>query len=104
MWIRIWNRWFGEPLRRIEAESLAFRLSDAGRGLDVKTITVILVAAACLTIQNFAAAPDRLTPLCGFIAEQTQGQDARREVIATLNEWTVNKGSRLTWFGLCTIL
>jgi membrane protease YdiL (CAAX protease family) len=102
--IRMWNRWFGDPLRRVEAESLAYRLSHAGQGLDWKTITVVLTAAACLTIQNFAMAPDRLTPLCGFVAELTQGPDARRQVVAQLEAWTHDKGARLTWFGLCSIL
>jgi membrane protease YdiL (CAAX protease family) len=104
LFLRFWDRWFGEPLRTIEAESLAYRLSDAGRGLDWKTITVILTAAACLTIQNFAGAPDRLTPLCGFFAEHTYGPEARREIIETLNAWTLDQGIRLTWFGACSIL
>jgi uncharacterized protein len=101
---KIWNRWFGEPLRKVEAESLAYRASEAGQGLDWKTITVILTAAACLTIQNYAAAPDRLTPLCGFVAERTAGPEARIQVVGTLIDWTKDQGARLTWFGICTIL
>jgi len=101
---RVWNRWFGDPLLKVEADSLAFRLSDAGRRLDAKTLVVILTAAACLTIQNFTLTPDRLTPLCGFLAEQTDGPQAKRDVVAKLYEWHHDQGIRLTWFGVCTIL
>lgn len=101
---RLWNRWFGDPLRQVEAESLAFRASDAGQRLDVKTIVVILTTATCLTIQNFAMAPDRCIPLCGFVAELADGPAARREVTATLNAWTQDRGARLTWAGTCMIL
>lgn len=104
MLFRIWNRWFGDPLRKIEAESIAFRTSEAGRRLDVKTLVVILTAAACLTIQNFTIAPDRLTTFCGYFAELSDGPEARREVAITLHNWTQNPGTRLTWFGICSIL
>lgn len=102
--LRLWNRWFGEPLRKVEAESLAYRLSDAGRGLDTKTVVVILTAAVCLTIQNYAAAPDRLIPLAGFVANLVDGPTAREGVAATLRTWTHTRGPRLTWAGLCMIL
>ena len=101
---RIWNRWFGEPLRKIEAESLAFRHSEAGQRLDRKTLTVILIAAACLTIQNYSMAPDRCIPLCGFVAERVSGPEARKEVAATLRAWTSDQRIRLPWFGICAIL
>jgi membrane protease YdiL (CAAX protease family) len=104
MLMRIWNRWFGEPLRRIEADSLAFRQSDAGKKLDVKTLVVVLTAAACLTIQNYTLAPDRLAPLAGFIAEQREGPDARHQVTTKLYVWNHDPGTRLTWFGICCIL
>jgi uncharacterized protein len=101
---RLWNRWFGEPLRKVEAGSLAFRASAAGHRLDIKTLTVILTAAACLTIQNFAMAPDRCTPLVGRVAEYVYGPEARRQTTATLNEWTRDQATRLTWAGSCMIL
>jgi membrane protease YdiL (CAAX protease family) len=104
MLLRLWDRWFGEPLRKVEAESLAYRLSDRGRGLDTKTVTVILTAAACLTVMNYAAAPDRLTWLAGFVAERTAGPDARKQVADTLYRWTTTQSTRLTWAGLCMIL
>lgn len=101
---QLWERWFGEPLRKAEAESLAYRLSPAGRGTDWKTVAVILAAAACLTIQNYASHPDRLTPLCCFVADQTSGPDARTRVEATLRDWTDNQGTHLTWTGITMIL
>jgi uncharacterized protein len=101
---RIWNRWFGEPLRLVEAQSLAFRASPAGQRLDVKTIIVILTAAACLTIQNYAMAPSRLVPLCGYIAEKLDGPEARLRITSTLEAWNVDQGAHLTWAGTCMIL
>jgi membrane protease YdiL (CAAX protease family) len=101
---RTWNRWFGDPLRKVEAESLAFRASPAGQSLDIKTIGVILTAAACLTIQNFAMTPERNTPLLGYVAEQLDGPEARHAVYAQLNEWGRDRGTRLTWAGSCMIL
>lgn len=101
---RIWNRWFGEPLRKIDAESLAFRASEAGQGIDWKTITVILVAAVSLTIQNYTSSPDKLVPVCGMIAERASGPEARKQIADTLNDWNSDKGARLTWFGICLIL
>src|SRR5438093_250579 len=99
-----WFRWFGEPLRKVEAESLAYRLSDAGRGMDWKTIAVILTAAVCLTIQNYASHPDRLIPLSGFVASLTAGPEARRQVEATLLAWGRDQSTALAWFGICAIL
>lgn len=104
MLLRIWNRWFGDPLRKIEADSIAFRLSEAGQRLDVKLLVVVLTAAACLTIQNFTIAPDRLTGLCGYYAELMDGPEARREITSQLHQWTQDSGTRLTWFGICSIL
>ncbi len=101
---RIWNRWFGEPLRKIEAESMAFRASAAGQGLDVKLIAVAIVAAACLTIQNYTASPERVVTFCGWVAEQCSGPDAKQEVVGTLLGWSTEQGPRLTWFGTCLIL
>ncbi|MDB5307615.1 MAG: amino terminal protease self-immunity [Gemmataceae bacterium] len=100
----IWERWFGEPLRKVEDAALAYRLSPAGRGLDWKTVTVILTAAACLTIQNYASHPDRLTPLAGFVADRAVGPGARREVEVTLRDWTHAQGPRLLWSGITAVL
>lgn len=101
---RLWNRWFGAPLRQIEGDSLAFRLSEAGQRLDTKTVAVVLIAAACLTIQNYSASPDRLAPLCGFVAERIGGPEGRASILATLNGWMEHQGTRLAWFGICAIL
>ncbi|HEY2911268.1 MAG TPA: CPBP family intramembrane glutamic endopeptidase [Gemmataceae bacterium] len=104
MLIRLWKRWFGGPLRQIEANSLTYRLSEAGQGLDRKTVAVVLIAAACLTTQNYCDSPERLVPLCGFVAERISGPTAREEVTATLEGWNKHQSTRLPWFGLCAIL
>jgi len=102
--LAVWNRWFGEPLRQVEAESLAYRASEAGQRLDVKTIVVVLVAAACLTIQNFAMAPERCTAFFGFFAELLGGADGRERMLDRLQDWSHDQGARLTWAGSCMIL
>jgi membrane protease YdiL (CAAX protease family) len=101
---RLWERWFGEPLRKVEAESLAYRQSAAGRGVDRKTITVVLVAAGCLTLQNYTSHPDRLTPVAASAASLVSGPDAAREVEATLRTWTAEQGPRLVWGGVVAFL
>jgi membrane protease YdiL (CAAX protease family) len=101
---KLWDRWFGEPLRKVEADSLAYRLSPAGRGMDWKTVTVVLTAAACLTLQNYASHPDRLGPIAGWLAGLTSGPDATREVQAQLREWTATQGPRLMWGGIVAFL
>jgi membrane protease YdiL (CAAX protease family) len=50
---QFWERVFGKPLRRIDDESRAYLASEAARGLDGKTITVMVTAAGCLTLQNY---------------------------------------------------
>lgn len=102
--LRIWNRWFGEPLRKVEAESMAFRTSEASKGLDAKLIAVVIIAAACLTIQNYTASPERVVTVCGWVAERVSGPEAKQEVVGTLLGWSTEQGSRLTWFGTCLIL
>lgn len=102
--LAFWKRWFGDPLAKVEADSLAFRHSPAGRKLDVKTIVVVLTAAACLTIQNYTHDPERLVPLAGFASEQLSGPEARESVERTLHEWSYHQGARLAWFGVSTIL
>jgi membrane protease YdiL (CAAX protease family) len=100
----IWNRWFGDPLRQVEADSLAFRASETGQRLDLKTIIVILIVATCLTIQNFALAPERCTPLGGFLGQLLGGDEGRREVLSTLDSWADSTAPRLMWAGTCMIL
>ncbi|MBX9584660.1 MAG: CPBP family intramembrane metalloprotease [Gemmataceae bacterium] len=102
--LRLWDRWFGGPLRKVEAEALADRLSDAGRRPDIRTIAVLLTAAVCLTFQNYASHPDKLAPLAGAIAGLVSGPVAEADVRETLREWTVNQGPQLTWFALSAIL
>lgn len=97
---RLWNRWFGEPLRKVEAESLAYRLSPEGRQIDTKTIAVVLTAAVCLTVQNYTINPDQVIGPAGWAAGTISGPDARREVETTLRQWHVTQSQRLVWSGL----
>jgi membrane protease YdiL (CAAX protease family) len=102
--LAIWERWFGEALRKVEAESLAYRQSDAGKGLDVKTIAVVLTSAACLTLQNYLSSPDQLGPVAGWLVRALSGPEAADSVRTTLREWSAIQGPRLVWSGAVAVL
>lgn len=48
-----WERVFGDSLRSIDAQALAFLNSREGRGPDRRTIAVLLTAAVCLTLVEY---------------------------------------------------
>ena len=102
--LAIWNRYFGESLRKIEAESLAYRQSEAGRGPDWKTVAVLVTAAVCLTIQNYAGHPSRVKGVAGFAVRTVAGDDSAVVVQRTLDDWGNNQGDALTWWAACTLL
>jgi membrane protease YdiL (CAAX protease family) len=98
--IRAWDRWFAGPLGKVEAESLAYRQSPAGRGLDRKTISVVLTAAACLTVQNYTGSPGAMAENIETAAGLVGAGGAVRGVCATLDRWSADQGTRLVWFAL----
>jgi len=89
---RAWERWFAGPLRAIEADSLAYR--QTAPGFDGKTVTVVLVAAVSLVLQNYYSDPGSVIPLVRWAV----GPDA--EVISTLTRWEGSQSTRLMWFAL----
>jgi hypothetical protein len=97
---RAWNRWFAEPLRCVEAESLAYRQSPAGQRFDRKTVTVVLTAAVALTLQNYFGAPSALIPILKWGAGLAGDPAAVDGVNATLMRWTTTQSHRLMWFAL----
>ncbi len=97
---RVWDRWFAAPLRRVEADSLAFRQSPAGRRFDGKTVTVVLVAAVSLTLQNYFGNPSSVVPLLKWAATLAGRADAATDAAATLTRWGTDQQARLLWFAL----
>jgi uncharacterized protein len=97
---RAWNRWFAEPLRRVEVDSLAYRQSAAARRFDGKTVTVVLVAALSLTLQNYFSAPASVVPPLKWGAALLGEADAVAPTVATLNRWGESQAARLMWFAL----
>jgi hypothetical protein len=92
-WVaRAWERWFAGPLRAVEADSLAYR--RAATGLDGKTVTVVLVAAASLVLQNYFSGPGSVIPF----VEWAVGSDA--DILGTLRRWEDSQSNRLMWFAL----
>jgi uncharacterized protein len=100
----IWNRWFGEPLRKIEAESLAYRVSPAGQELDRKTIVVVLTATVCLVLQNSISHPDQLSSFFGWIAECFLGSEARGAVESKFRGWNARQGAHLCFSGIIAFM
>ena len=92
-WVgRAWERWFAGPLRAVEADSLTYR--QTATGFDGKTVTVVLVAAVSLVLQNYFSGPGLVIP----VLEPVFGPDSA--VIETLNRWEDSQSSRLMWFAL----
>jgi membrane protease YdiL (CAAX protease family) len=101
---RFWERYFGEPLRKVEAESLAYRLSDAGRRADWKTPVVFVTAAACLILQQYTAQPTSVIGPAKFLAFTFGGPDAAGEVEAALRRWASDPlAARLWWAGVAVL-
>lgn len=90
--VRAWERWFAGPLRQIEADSLAYR--QTATGFDGKTITVVLVAAVSLVLQNYYSNPAAVIPLLRGIGAEDSA------LVATLWRWEMSKSASLMWFAL----
>ncbi len=97
---RAWNRWFAEPLRNVDADSLAYRQSAAARGFDGKTVTVVLVAALSLTLQNYFGSPGSVVPLLQWGAAVAGAPEAVAVLTETLSGWNASQSARLMWFAL----
>jgi membrane protease YdiL (CAAX protease family) len=101
---RFWERYFGEPLRKVEAESLAYRLSDEGRRADWRTPAVLVVAAACLILQQYTSHPASVVGPVRFLVAALDGPDAAGEAEATLRAWGYDPlATRLWWAGVAVV-
>lgn len=98
--LRALYRWFAGPIRTVEDQSLAYRQSAAGRGFDGKTVTVVLTAAVCLTVQNYTASPGAVVGPVEWVAELVGRADAVAGTTATLDRWHASQSARLVWFAL----
>ena len=94
--LAVWEAWFGDTVRRVEAEAAAHRASPAGRGADRKTIAVLLTVAVCLTVQNYTSSPEDVIPLARLV-----GADA---TAARLAGWSGDSLARLTWWAVVVSL
>lgn len=56
---RLWEKVIAEPMRRVEDESRAWMASDAGKRVDVRTITVFVVVAISLTLLEYVGMSNR---------------------------------------------
>jgi membrane protease YdiL (CAAX protease family) len=101
---RFWERYFGEPLRKVEAESLAYRLSDEGRRADWKTPAVLVAAAACLILQQYTSQPTSLIGPAKFLAGALDGPGAAARAEATLRAWGGDALSARLWWAAVAVL
>lgn len=102
--LRLWERLFAEPLRKVEAESLAYRLSDAGRRFDWKTAVVLTAAAGCLVLQNYTGHPEYLAPTARQVAGWAAGPEAAAAVAARLTALGRDQLSCRVWWCAVAVL
>lgn len=101
---QFWERYFGEPLRKVEAESLAYRLSDEGRRADWKTPAVLVTAAACLILQQYTSNPACVAGPVRLVVGAVAGPDAAGDVESALRRWSYDAlASRLWWAGVAVL-
>jgi len=101
---RLWERYFGEPLRKVEAESLAYRLSDAGRHIDWKTPAVLVTAAACLILQQYTSHPNAVMGPVRSMISPVAGADTAEKATATLRKWGGDSLSSRVWWAAISVL
>jgi membrane protease YdiL (CAAX protease family) len=104
LFVYLWDRWFAEPLRKIEADALSYRLSDAGRHTDWKTATVLVTAAACLILQNYTASPTQVGPAAKFVANLIDGPALAESVEMTLRKWSYDQLSSRIWWAAVAVI
>jgi membrane protease YdiL (CAAX protease family) len=98
-----WDRWFAEPLRKVEADALAYRL-DPNRGPDWKTPIVLLVAAVSLLVQNYTTATYQVITELTWLARVLAGPETAADVYDTLRRWGNDPlGSRVWWALVSTV-
>ena len=101
---RLWERWLAEPLRKIEADANAYRLSDAGRHTDWKTPTILITAAACLILQQYTQSPNQVASVAKFVANLVAGPEAAEDVNTALRRWNADPlWSRVWWAGIAVL-
>lgn len=100
---RLWDTWLAEPIRKVEADALAYRLSDQGRNIDWRTPVVLLTAAVCLTVQNYTGNPSTLIDAGTFVARAVSGPEAAAEVEATLRRWGGDQLSSRIWWAWASV-
>ncbi|AWM38736.1 hypothetical protein GobsT_30700 [Gemmata obscuriglobus] len=101
--LRLWDTWLAEPIRKVEADALAYRLSDQGRRIDWRTPIVLLTAAACLTVQNYTGGPAALIEVVTLIANAVGGPEAAAAAEATLRRWSADPLSTRVWWAWASV-
>lgn len=94
------ERWIAEPIRKVDADSLAYRLSDQGRHFDYKVPAVLIAAAVCLIIQNYTSHPTSILPVARLVANLLGGPAAVASVESTLHKWSGDSLSLRIWWAL----
>ncbi len=98
--LRLWDWAFGETVRRVEAESLAYRNSEAGQKPDWKTMIVLLTTAFALTIQNFTDHPYSVLDAATFVVRNIAGEAAAKDVAVAILDCGSSRIGSLTWWAI----
>jgi membrane protease YdiL (CAAX protease family) len=99
----VWERYFGEPLREVEAKSIEYRLANGPRS-DWQTPTILVTAAACLIIQQYTANPNSVAGPTKFVVSLFASQATAEHVEATLRKWHFDPlANRIWWAGIAVL-
>lgn len=101
--IRLWDTWLAEPIRKVEADALAYRLSDAGRRTDWRVPVVLLTAAVCLTLQNYTSTPGSVLGAAKFVASACGAPATAAEIERTLQRWNGDQLSARIWWAWVSV-
>ncbi|MBY0457811.1 MAG: CPBP family intramembrane metalloprotease [Gemmataceae bacterium] len=102
--LRVWNTWLAEPLRKVEADALAHRLSDDGRRIDWRTPVVLITCAVCLTVQNYTGHPTSVLAEAKFVWGLFGSPEAAGRIERTLHRWSGDQLSARVWWALNSAL
>jgi membrane protease YdiL (CAAX protease family) len=100
----LWQRLFGETIERVEAESLAFRLSPEGQQADRKTISVLLMTAIALSLQNFFDHPYYVHEMLQRLSQFLTGSENLGALGRAILSWNESHLDVLTWWAVTAYL
>ncbi|HEY1188624.1 MAG TPA: CPBP family intramembrane glutamic endopeptidase [Gemmata sp.] len=104
LFTRLWETWLAAPIRKVEADALAYRLSDAGRRTDWRTPAVLITAAVCLTVQNYTSNPSAVLDAVKFCGRLVGAPETGAAAEQALRRWSWDQLSSRIWWAWVSVL